>query len=111
MVAPVFGAGPAGLARGMSHDVFISYVPRDKTAANAVRAVLESHGLSCWIASRDLAAGVNTQETTSHAITEANAFVLVFSANTNEMEDQIVREVGLAFERQLPVIGFRTANV
>src|ERR1700760_2000298 len=111
MLAPGFGAGPAGLARGMSHDVFISYVPRDKTAANAVRAVLESQGLTCWIASRDLVAGVNAQDATIDAIISAKAFVLLFSANTNATEDQVVREVGLAFDRQLPVIGFRTANI
>ena len=105
------GLGPHGTGKGMTHEVYISYAPRDKTAANAVRAVLESQGLSCWIASRDLAAGADLAGAAAAAINSAKAFVLVFSANTNAAEDQIVREAGLANSRGVPLIGFRIADV
>ena len=104
------GLGPHGTGKGMTHEVYISYAPRDKTAANAVRAVLESQGLSCWIASRDLAAGTDPVEATVSAIQSAKACVLIFSANTNA-EAQIGRETDAAYNLNIPMIGFRTADV
>ena len=41
----------------MAHDVFISYSSKDKPAADATCAVLESKGIRCWIASRDIMPG------------------------------------------------------
>ena len=43
--------------RPMAHDVFISHSSKDKIAADAACAVLESHGLRCWIAPRDATPG------------------------------------------------------
>ena len=41
----------------MAHDVFISYSTADKTAADAVCAILEGNGVRCWIAPRDIMRG------------------------------------------------------
>src|SRR5436305_1100841 len=41
----------------MPHDVFISYSSQDKLTADAVCAGLESSGIRCWIAPRDILPG------------------------------------------------------
>ncbi|WP_423948599.1 toll/interleukin-1 receptor domain-containing protein, partial [Candidatus Binatus sp.] len=38
----------------MAHDVFISHSARDKPYADAICAKLESRGIRCWIAPRDV---------------------------------------------------------
>ena len=35
-------------------DIFISYSQADRECAHAVAALLEAHGVKCWIASRDI---------------------------------------------------------
>jgi hypothetical protein len=43
----------------MAHDVFISYSAHDKPAAHAVCAKLESRGIRCWTAPRDIRPGMS----------------------------------------------------
>jgi hypothetical protein len=38
-------------------DVFLSYSSKDKTIADAAVATLESKGLRCWVAPRDITPG------------------------------------------------------
>jgi hypothetical protein len=38
----------------MAHDVFICYSANDKAAAQSICARLESAGVRCWIAPRDI---------------------------------------------------------
>ena len=40
------------------HEVFISYSSKDKTVADAACSVLENKGIRCWVAPRDIVAGV-----------------------------------------------------
>ena len=42
----------------MAHDVFISHSARDKPYADAMCAKLESRGIRCWIAPRDIRPGM-----------------------------------------------------
>ena len=42
----------------MSKDVFISHATEDQATAAEVCALLEARGIPCWIAPRDVAAGV-----------------------------------------------------
>jgi len=44
-------------AKDMSHDIFISYSSKDKPIADGICASLETAGIRCWIAPRDIAAG------------------------------------------------------
>ena len=94
----------------MAHDVFISYSSKDKTAADATCAVLESRGIRCWMAPRDIVPGADWGESIIDAIHGARAFVLVFSANANESV-QIKREVERAINKGIPIIPLRIANV
>jgi hypothetical protein len=94
----------------MAQDVFISYSSKDKAAADAVCAALESRGLTCWIAPRDVPPGADWDEANVRAIALSRAMVLVFSSRANESQ-QVRRKVTLAVERKLPIIAFRIENV
>jgi Flp pilus assembly protein TadD len=94
----------------MAHDVFVSYAHQDRTVANAVVATLESHGIRCWIAPRDILPGSDWGEAIIDAIKEAKAMVLVFSSNSNDSE-QIKREVERTVHQGVAVIPFRIEDV
>jgi hypothetical protein len=95
----------------MSHQIYIYAAPRDKVSANAARAVLEAEGMGCWIASRDLPPGADPVETARAAIAAAQVMLLIFSAHTNEVEDQVKRELQFAAQSQTPVLPFRIEKV
>ncbi len=67
----------------MGHDVFVSYASGDKPVADAVCVTLESNGIRCWIAPRDVLPGVHYGEAIIDAINEARIMVLVFSSKAN----------------------------
>ncbi|HEY4125111.1 MAG TPA: toll/interleukin-1 receptor domain-containing protein, partial [Rhizomicrobium sp.] len=94
----------------MAHDVFISYSSKDKPAADATCAVLESKGIRCWMAPRDITPGADWGETIVDAIHSSRALVLVFSANAN-LSPQIKREVERAVNKGIPIIPLRIENV
>lgn len=94
----------------MAHDVFVSYSSKDKTVADAVTAKLESLGIRCWIAPRDILPGRDWGEAIVEGIEECKVMVLVFSQNANESV-QIKREVERAVNKAHPVIPFRIEDV
>jgi len=94
----------------MAHDVFISHSSKDKPAADAVCALLESDGLRCWIAPRDVQAGVSYAGAIIDAINECRAMVLIFSDAANA-SPQIEREIERAANRRIPLLPFRIENV
>ena len=63
----------------MEFDAFISSSSRDKTAADATCAVLESAGVRCWIAPRDVRPGVEYGAAIIDAIERCRVMVLIFS--------------------------------
>jgi hypothetical protein len=98
------------LGAGLAHDVFISYASSDKLTADAACAVLESKGLRCWMAPRDILPGVDYGEAIVDAIGEVRVFLLVFSSHANT-SNQIKREVERAVSRGIPVIPLRIEDV
>jgi hypothetical protein len=94
----------------MVHDVFVSYSSKDKPTADAVCAVLESHGVRCWVAPRDILPGQDWGGSIIKAINGARAMVLVFSTNANT-SNQIKREVERAVNKGIPVIPLRIEDV
>jgi hypothetical protein len=94
----------------VGYDVFISYSSKDKHIADAVCNVLESEGIRCWIAPRDIRPGADWGESIIDAIYHAKTFVLVFSENANTSV-QIKREVERAVNKGIPVIPFRVQDV
>jgi hypothetical protein len=94
----------------MPFDVFISHSHQDKAAADAACSALESAGIRCWIAPRDVAPGADWAGAIVNSIDHCRAMVVIFSSGANQSK-QIYREVQRAFERELPVIPFRIENV
>jgi hypothetical protein len=94
----------------MAHHVFISYSSKDKPIADAVCAALESRGIQCWIAPRDVHPGEEYGESIVEAINDSGAMVLVFSANANN-SPQIRREVERAVSKGIDILPFRIEDV
>jgi len=94
----------------MAHDVFISHSVKDKTIADALCATLESEGIRCWIAPRDVTPGMEWSGAIIGAIKQARVMVLVFTANANA-SPQIRREVERAVNHDVVILPFRVENV
>lgn len=94
----------------MAHDAFISYSTKDKPIADAACATLESRGIRCWIAPRDILPGADWGEAIIDAINQSSLMILVFSSSANA-SPQIKREVERAVNKGIPIIPFRIENV
>jgi hypothetical protein len=94
----------------MTFDVFISYSANDKTIADAACAVLESEGIRCWIAPRDIQPGTEWSAAIVSAMDQCRGMVLIFSSNANSSR-QVRREVERAFNKNIPVLPVRIENV
>jgi hypothetical protein len=94
----------------MAHDVFVSYSAKDKPTADAVVATLEAKGIRCWIAPRDVLAGMHYGEAIIDALTMSKVMILVFSKNANE-SSQIRLEVERAVSKGITIIPVRIENV
>lgn len=93
-----------------SHEVFISYSSKDKTTADAACAFLESQGLRCWIAPRDVLPGMEYAEAIINGIVGCRVMLLVFSTSAND-SPQVRREVERALSKDKPILPFRTENI
>jgi hypothetical protein len=94
----------------MAHDIYISYSSKDKSVADALCANLESAGLRCWMAPRDIMPGDDWPTAISMAISHSRIMVLVFSSNANS-SDQVSREILLAANNKLVIIPFKIDNI
>ncbi|HXW76901.1 MAG TPA: TIR domain-containing protein [Candidatus Eremiobacteraceae bacterium] len=94
----------------MAHDVFISYSHVEHDVASAACAALESSGISCWMAPRDVVAGRGYPEQIEAAIAQSRACVLVFSNDSNASR-QVHSEIELAFSGGIAIIPFRIGDV
>ena len=94
----------------MAFDVFISYASKDKIVADAVCVRLESSGIRCWIAPRDIVAGTSYGEAIIEAIHGAKVMVLVFSSNANA-SGHIPKEVERAVSNGVAILPFRIEDV
>jgi hypothetical protein len=90
----------------MGARVFLSYSSHDQIQADAICKALEDHGISCWIAPRDLEPGSQWGGGIVRAIEDCAAVVVVFSANANA-SPQIAREMELAVSHRKPLIPVR----
>jgi TolB-like protein len=90
----------------LGNDVFISYASQDAAVANSIVENLESHGLKCWIALRDVKPGAQYADAIVRAINEAKAVVLVLSAGAME-SSHVAREVERAASKRKQIIAFR----
>jgi hypothetical protein len=94
----------------VAFDVFVSYASKDKIVADAVCARLESAGIRCWIAPRDIVPGRSYGEAIIEAIRVAKVMVLVFSSNANA-SGHIPKEVERAVSNGVAILPFRIEDV
>ena len=96
------------MARG---DIFVSYCTKsDRDAAYELVAHVESRGIECWIAPRDVQGGMEWAAEIVNAITVAKVMVLIFSTCANN-SPQVRREVMLAVHRGVRVVPFRVEDI
>ena len=93
----------------MAHDVFISYSEEDVLTAQAICAGLESRGLRCWYAARDILRGEEQVRAKERAISDARLLVLVFSEHSNDSQ-LILREVCSAADGRKPIVPYRISR-
>jgi TolB-like protein/Flp pilus assembly protein TadD len=86
--------------------VFISHSSEDKTIADTICQRLESDGIDCWIAPRDIQPGSDWTKAIMRGIEGCQIFILVFSKQAND-SDHVYREVAKAFSSRLVVVPFR----
>lgn len=94
----------------MHPEVFISYCREDKAVAEAVVARLESAGINCWIAPRNVRPGENWGGAIIKAITGSRVMVLIFSRHTNN-SPHVMNEIERAVSRRVTIIPFRLEEV
>jgi hypothetical protein len=94
----------------MSGPVFISYSQPDYDCAMELVARIESEGILCWIAPRDIAPAADWAAEIIDAIAGASVMILVFSAGSNDSA-QVRREVERAVHKHVSILPFRLENV
>src|ERR1700757_2058530 len=90
--------------------VFISHSSKDRETADAICVHLESAGIKCWIAPRDIEPGVTWTKGIMQGLENCRVLVLVFSEHANN-SGHVEREVAKAFSSGLAVIPFRIKDV
>ena len=98
------GRGPPG---HLHVEVFVSYASQDAAVANAIVAVLERHGLRCWIAPRDVVPGSLYADGIVRAINDARVFALVLSEHAVASQ-HVGKEIERASSKRRPIIALRT---
>lgn len=89
----------------MEHYVFISHSSLDKTIANAICNYLESNGIRCWIAPRD----IDTSDwagSIMDGLRKSNVFVVIVSQNSAGSAE-VNKEVTLATQCCRYILPFR----
>jgi regulator of protease activity HflC (stomatin/prohibitin superfamily) len=94
----------------MSQRIFLSHSSKDHDVAKTICLALESRGLQCWLASRDVDPGESFMQAIVRAIRAAKVMVLVFTHNAND-SDEIKKELVLASQNRLVIIPVRVEDV
>jgi hypothetical protein len=75
--------------------VFISHSSKDRAAADAICAHLESAGIKCWISPRNIEPGATSTKGIMQGLDACRVLTLVFSEHAND-SDSVQREVAKA---------------
>ncbi len=94
----------------MAKEVFVSHSAADASVALQVCGFLETQGIECWIAPRDVMPGTAFEEQILAAIAHSQAMVLVLSTSSNE-SPFVKNEVNRAFAQRKPIFTLRAEDV
>lgn len=90
----------------MAGHVFISHAHQDRASAEQLLAALESRGIKCWSAPRDVPPGGSYAESILRGIENSTCFVLVFTQHSN-LSPHVLREVERALTLGINIIPVR----
>ena len=90
----------------MKYDVFISYSSKDREVAFKICNMLESTGLICWIAPRNVDGGKKYAREIIDAISESSVVLFILSRNSN-ISSHVESEIDIAFNNGKIIIPFR----
>jgi hypothetical protein len=91
-------------------DIFVSYASPDREVAFRIVGFLEQNGISCWVAPRDVAPGVDYGQAIIDAIEQSRALVLILSDQSNDSQF-VKKEVERAVSKTKPVLPVRIREV
>ncbi|HKY96033.1 MAG TPA: toll/interleukin-1 receptor domain-containing protein [Kiloniellales bacterium] len=90
--------------------VFVSHAKEDSAVAERISGFLESRGVSCWIAPRDVPGGMEYGAAILQGIEESSVLLLVLSEQSNESQF-VHREVERAVSKAKPVLPIRIREI
>lgn len=99
-----------GAQQGFRKHAFISHSSRDHQMAELVCGVLESHGVHCWIAPRDIDPGAPYDEEILRGIAACQTFIVLLSESSNE-SPHVKRELMCALRAEHAVYPIRIQDV
>jgi hypothetical protein len=94
----------------MESKVFISHANADRAKAVQVCDFLETQGLPCWIAPRNISYGEDWSKAIMEGIREAKVMILIFTSSAND-SPHVLREVQIALENGVKLIPMRMENI
>ena len=94
----------------MSSRVFISHSSQDKDIADAALSYLESNGLKCWLAPRDISPGSDWAEAIIDGIDSSSGLLLILSQHSNQ-SPQVRRELERAVSRGITIYPLVVENL
>lgn len=94
----------------LRRSIFISHSSADFKIADEVRQLLEDHGISCWIAPRDIPASSSYGSEISKALDECSVTVLILTEQSN-LSRPVANELELSFSKQKTIIPLRLREV
>ena len=86
--------------------IFISYSFADKQLATDLCNFLETRGVPCWIAPRNIQVGKNYARAIVEGLQAASGIIVILSKRANESR-HVQNEVERAFHRNIPIMPFR----
>jgi hypothetical protein len=89
----------------MAHHVLISHSAEDAKEAKVICTLLESNGMQCWMAPRDVQGGSSFPDAIVDAILESRVILLLFSPRSDSSE-HVRREIALAFKAGKSILPF-----
>jgi TolB-like protein/tetratricopeptide (TPR) repeat protein len=96
---------PEGTA-GSNRDAFLSYASRDGEVALRVCALLESAGISVWMAPRDVPGGANYADAIVRAINGCRTLLVILSAHSVSSA-HVGKEIERASSKRRPIVAIR----
>ena len=87
-------------------DIFISYSSKDKAVADKLVTQIEKAGYTCWIAPRNIVAGVEYSEVIEKAILKCKVFLIIFS-EYSEKSSCVRSELNIAFSENKYLIPYK----